>query len=52
MLVFAHPSHWLASIMYAMPVVVLVGFLAVARIKDRKQRRNQPEAPQPPDVTV
>ena len=39
--VFAHPGHWLASVAYAAPVVLLVGWLVVVRIKDNRARRRE-----------
>ncbi len=38
---FAHAGHWLASVAYAAPVVVLVGWLLVVRLKDNRRRREE-----------
>ena len=41
-MVFAHAGHWLAGVAYAAPVFVLMGWLAVVRLKDRRAgRRNR-----------
>ena len=37
--VFAHPSHWLASVAYAAPVLVLLGWMATVRVRDLRARR-------------
>ena len=39
--VFAHAGHWLTSVAYAAPVVVLVGWLLVVRLKDNRMRRRE-----------
>jgi hypothetical protein len=36
---FAHAGHWLASLAYAAPVLVLAGWMAVAKVKDLRARR-------------
>jgi hypothetical protein len=39
--VFAHAGHWLASLAYAAPVIALVVWLAVVKVRDmRRQRRS------------
>lgn len=38
---FAHPGHWLVSVAYAAPVIVLVGWLLVVRIKDKRTRQRE-----------
>jgi hypothetical protein len=35
----AHAGHWLANVAYAAPVLVLVGWMAVAKVKDARARR-------------
>jgi hypothetical protein len=37
MLVFAHAGHWLASLIYAAPVLVLGGWLALDTWKQRRR---------------
>lgn len=41
MVPFAHPGHWLASVAYAAPVVVLLGWMAVVRFRDSRARRRE-----------
>jgi hypothetical protein len=36
-LVFAHAGHWLASLIYAAPVLVLGGWLALDSWKQRRR---------------
>jgi hypothetical protein len=36
---FAHAGHWLAGLAYAAPVLVLLGWMAVAKVKDARARR-------------
>jgi hypothetical protein len=35
-LVFAHAGHWLPQLLYLMPVVVLVGAIALGRLRERR----------------
>jgi hypothetical protein len=44
MLVFAHAGHWLVQLIYAVPLVIMAGLVAVSYIR---QRRNG-EHPRPP----
>ena len=39
--VFAHPGHWLASVAYAAPVLVLLGWMAAVRLRDSRARRRE-----------
>jgi hypothetical protein len=39
MTVLAHAGHWLASLAYAAPVVVLVGWMGVVKLKDNRARK-------------
>ena len=43
-MVFAHAGHWLANLAYAAPVIVLVGWLGVARVKEAMANRRGPGA--------
>ena len=36
---FAHAGHWLASLAYAAPVLILAGWIGVAKVKDVRARR-------------
>ena len=39
-MVFAHAGHWLASLAYAAPVLALLVWMAIVKIRDvRNQRR-------------
>jgi hypothetical protein len=33
---FAHAGHWFAGLAYAAPVIVLVGWMLWAKVKDRR----------------
>jgi hypothetical protein len=37
--VFAHAGHWLASLAYAAPVLGLLGWMAVLKLRDARDRR-------------
>jgi hypothetical protein len=38
--VFAHAGHWLASLAYAAPVIALLVWMAIVKVRDvREQRR-------------
>ena len=39
MTVTAHAGHWLASVAYAAPVIGLLGWLAVVKVRDVRARR-------------
>ncbi len=41
MVVFAHAGHWLAGVAYAAPVFILMGWLGVVRLKDRREARRR-----------
>jgi hypothetical protein len=36
MTVFAHAGHWLVSLAYIAPLIVLVGVILVGKIRDRR----------------
>jgi hypothetical protein len=38
-IVFAHAGHWLVQLLYALPLVVMFGFLAAGRIRQRREER-------------
>jgi hypothetical protein len=40
----AHAGHWLASMIYVVPVLVVVAFLAVQALRERSAPRAQEEA--------
>ena len=37
--VFAHAGHWLASLAYAAPVLVLMGWMGILKVRDVRQQR-------------
>lgn len=40
----AHPGHWLAELMYVAPVVVIVGWIGVRSLLDRREERREERA--------
>jgi hypothetical protein len=34
----AHVGHWLVDLLYAAPLLVMVGVLMVARLRDRRDK--------------
>jgi hypothetical protein len=46
---FAHAGHWLASLAYAAPVIVLVGWMIVVKIRDRRSGGADAGAARPAD---
>ena len=41
MTVLAHAGHWLASVAYAAPVVGLLVWLAVVKVRDMRSQRQK-----------
>jgi hypothetical protein len=37
----AHVGHWLANVMYVAPVVLIVAWLAVQAMRDRRAERRE-----------
>ena len=37
--VFAHAGHWLASLAYAAPVIALLIWMAILKVRDMRQQR-------------
>jgi ABC-type multidrug transport system permease subunit len=47
----AHAGHWLVSLLYLVPLAVVVGMLAVSSIRDRRAEAAEGAAgPPPPDA--
>ena len=45
----AHPGHWLLDLLYVVPVLIVVGFIAVRAILDRRAEANEAKRePAPP----
>jgi hypothetical protein len=46
---FAHVGHWLADMLYALPLLVVAALLLAGRLRERKESRRRagrpPEAP-------
>ena len=40
MTVYAHAGHWLVQMIYLLPLLVLVGALLRAKIRERRRRRD------------
>jgi hypothetical protein len=47
MLVLAHAGHWLLSLVYAAPVLLLGGAVAISVLRERwrRAREDRPQAP-------
>jgi len=45
----AHAGHWLAEVAYVAPVLIIVGWISVRAILDRRRAdREETDAPAPP----
>jgi len=42
-IVFAHAGHWLASLAYIAPLLILVGVILVGKVRDRRDERTDPK---------
>jgi hypothetical protein len=50
MIVIAHAGHWLVQVLYAVPLLIMVGFLLVGRFRQqREMKRTGGAPPKPPD---
>jgi hypothetical protein len=38
---FAHAGHWLLDLLYAAPLLIMVGLLGVARLRERRSRSRE-----------
>jgi hypothetical protein len=38
-IVFAHAGHWLAQLLYLAPVAVMVGAVALGKLRARRDKR-------------
>ncbi len=43
----AHAGHWIADLLYVLPLAIALGFLALQSIRDK--RKNEAEAANPAD---
>jgi hypothetical protein len=41
MIVFAHAGHWLVSLAYVAPLLILVGVILVGKVRDRREDRTE-----------
>ena len=48
----AHAGHWLVSVLYLVPLVIVVAMLAVSSLRDRRAEAAETAAggPPPPDA--
>ncbi len=44
----AHVSHWLVNVLYLVPLVVIIGMLAISSVKDRRAEAAETAAGGPP----
>jgi hypothetical protein len=44
MTVIAHAGHWVFQLLYLAPIVALVGALAWAKMKERRDEQHGPDA--------
>ena len=42
---FAHVGHWFVDLLYAAPLLIMIGVLLVARMRERAGRREVDEGP-------
>jgi hypothetical protein len=49
--VFAHAGHWLLSLAYLAPLLVLLGVVAVGKVKDRRAGVSGEPSPEDPEKT-
>jgi hypothetical protein len=42
-IVLAHAGHWLASLAYVAPLLILVGVILVGKVRDRRDERTDPK---------
>ena len=40
---FAHAGHWLLNLIYALPLIMVVGLIVRDRIRQRKLAKGDPE---------
>ena len=43
-----HVSHWLINVLYLVPLVVIIGMLAISSVKDRRAEAAEAAAGGPP----
>jgi hypothetical protein len=40
-MIVAHLGHWYVSLLYLGPVAVLIGFLTMTNLRDRRRRKDR-----------
>ena len=40
----AHAGHWIASLIYVIPIAALIGYLGWQNLRDRRRRRDGSDA--------
>jgi hypothetical protein len=45
---FAHVGHWLADMLYVLPLLVIAALLVVGRLRERRESRRAGRTPQAP----
>ena len=38
MIVFGHAGHWLVDMLYALPLVIMIGLLLIGRMREKRAR--------------
>ena len=44
----AHAGHWLVNLLYVMPVLIVVGYIGVRALLDRRAANAETREPAPP----
>ena len=50
--VSAHIGHWYAELLYLGPVLVVVAWLGVSNLREKRRDRREPEVPADEDVKI
>ena len=43
MIVVAHAGHWLLNLVYAFPILLVIGFIAIDKVRQRNEEDDPPE---------
>ena len=41
-MILAHAGHWLADVLYVLPVLVVVGWISIRALLDRRAEKRDP----------
>ena len=44
-MIFAHAGHWAVQLLYAVPVLFVVGAIVWSKIQEKREEREELEAP-------